>query len=416
MTDTPATYDDTLLDQVTDYASRANPYPLFAELRKTPVARQRDGIYTASTYKEIVTLLHDPRISSDPNKRSEGSPLATGQGGPTPAFINTDPPVHDRMRRLATRHFGPPHRPDLIASNESMLDERVNALIDAMEPGEIDIVDQVGYPFPVAAICQILGVPHEDEPRFHAWSTDLIGALGARFESDEEKRNAALQTGAQAFMALRGYLGDLAKDHAKDPGDDLISGLATDDGPDGRMTDGELEATAQLLLIAGHETTVNLIGNGTLELLRAPELLERVRSEPDLVIRLVEELLRYQPPVQMIPNRTAVEDIEIAGTTIPAGSAVTLLTAAGNRDPAQFDDPDRLDPDRPELQHLGFGGGIHYCFGSPLARLEVQIALRAIARRLKNPRLVEDPPPYRPSPVLRGPVHLRVTVDGIDPR
>jgi cytochrome P450 len=416
MTDTTTTADDTLLDQITDYASRANPYPLFAELRKTPVARQHNGVYTVSTYAEIVALLHDPRVSSDAAKRPGGPLLAGGKGGPPPAFINTDPPVHDRLRRMANRHFGPPHRPDLIASIEPMLEERVNALIDTMEPGEIDIIEQLAYPFPVWAICQILGVPREDEPRFHAWSTDLIGALAARFETDEEKRNAALQKGGQAFLALREYLGGLAKDHAEDPGDDLISGLVTDDGPDGRMTDEEIPATAQLLLIAGHETTVNLIGNGMLELLRAPQLLERLRTEPDFVIRVVEELLRYQPPVQMIPNRTALEDIEIAGTTIPAGSAVTLAVAAGNRDPAQFDNPDRFDPDRPELQHLGFGGGIHYCFGSPLARLEVQLALSALARRLRNPRLVEDPPPYRPSPVLRGPLHLRVTVDGIDPR
>jgi cytochrome P450 len=384
-------------------------------MRKTPVARQHDGVYAVSTYAEIATLLHDPRLSSDARKRAD-FPLAAGKGGPPPAFISTDPPVHDRLRRMATRYFGPPQRPDMIAASEPMLEERVNALIDAMEPGEIDIVEQLGYPFPVWAICQILGVPREDEPRFHAWSTDLIQALGARFESDEEKRDAAFQKGAQALPALREYLGELAKDHAENPGDDLISGLVTEDGPDGRLDDDEVKATAQLLLIAGHETTVNLIGNGTLELLRAPELLERVRAEPEFVIRLVEELLRYQPPVQLLPNRTAADDIEIAGTTIPAGSAVTLVLAAGNRDPAQFDDPDGFDPDRPELQHLGFGGGIHYCFGSPLARLEVQLALRALARRLRNPRLVEDPPPYRPSPILRGPLHLRVTVDGVDPR
>jgi cytochrome P450 len=410
MTDATLTADDTLLRQVADYASRANPYPLFAELRKTPVARQHDGVYAVSTYAEIMTLLHDPRISSDLEKRPGGSLLNAAAPA---AFINTDPPVHDRLRRMATRHFGPPHSPDLVASFEPMLHERVEGLIDAMEPGEIDIVDQLAYPFPVAAICEILGVPHEDEPRFHAWSSALISAIGARFEADEDTRDAALAHGAEAFMALREYLDELAKDHAQDPGDDLISRLATDDGPDGRMTAEEIQATAQLLLVAGHETTVNLISNGMLELLRAPELLERVATEPEFVISVVEELLRYQPPVQMVPNRSALEDIDIAGTTIPAGSAVTLLPAAGNRDPSVFADPDRFDPDRPELQHLGFGGGIHYCFGSPLARLEVQIALSALARRLQNPRLIEDPPPYRPSPVLRGPLHLRVQIDGV---
>ena len=414
MSHTSLTTADTLLDQVADYANRANPYPLFAELRKTPVARQRDGVYAVSTYREIVTLLHDPRLSSAATKRP-GGPLL-GKGAPQPAFINTDPPVHDRLRRMANRHFGPPHRPDLIASTEPMLEELVNALIDAMEPGEIDIVEQLASPVAVAAICQILGVPREDEPRFHAWATDIIGVLATLFETDEKKRNAALQKGGQAMLAFRGYMDDLARDHAKDPGDDLISGLVTDDGPDGRMTDEEIAATVQLLLIAGHEDPGYLVANAMLELLRAPELLERVRTEPGFVIRVVEEVLRYQPPVQMIPSRTALEDIEIAGTTIPAGSSVTLAVAAANRDPAQFEDPDRFDPDRPELQHLSFGGGIHYCFGSPLARLEAQVALSALARRLRNPKLVEDPPPYQPSPVLRGPRHLRVTVDGIDPR
>jgi cytochrome P450 len=413
MTETTTTTDDTLLDQIGDYANRADPYPLCAELRKTPVARQHDGVYAVSSYDAIVALLHDPRVSSRADKRP-GAALA-GPGAPPPTFIRTDPPIHDRLRRMATRHFGPPHRPELIASKEPMLEQRIRELIDAMEPGEVDIVDQLAYPFPVSAICQILGVPREDEPSFHAWSGDLIAAIGAGFEPSEEKRNELVQKGGQALVAMRAYLDELAKEDAKHPGDDLISGLVTDDGPDGRMTDEEVQATAQLLLIAGHETTVNLIGNGTLELLRAPELLERVRTEPEFVIRFVEEMLRYQPPVQMVPNRSALEDIEIAGTTIPVGSPITLVIAAGNRDPAQFKDPDRLDPDRPELQHLGFGGGIHYCFGSPLARLEVQLALSALARRLRNPRLVEDPPPYRPSPVLRGPIHLRVTVDAIDP-
>ena len=143
-----------------------------------------------------------------------------------------------------------------------------------------------------------------------------------------------------------------------------------------------------------------------------------MRNEPEYVIRLVEELLRFEPPVQMVPNRTAMEDIAVGETTIPAGSPITLVHAAGNRDPRRFADPDTFDPDRQdgiESQHLGFGGGIHYCFGAPLARLEVQIALRTLFRRLDNPRLVQDPPPYRPSPILRGPVHLPIEMDGVLP-
>jgi cytochrome P450 len=160
---------------------------------------------------------------------------------------------------------------------------------------------------------------------------------------------------------------------------------------------------------------VNLISNGALTMLRQPKLRERLRDDPEVAPRFVEELLRMESPVQYMPNRVAVADIDIAGTTIPKGARIVLLVAGASRDPDRFANPDVFDPDRPDNQHFGFGGGIHYCFGAPLARLEGQIALTALARRLENPRLVDDPPPYRPSPVLRGPQHLKVTVDAIAP-
>uniref|UniRef100_UPI0010419198 cytochrome P450 n=1 Tax=Candidatus Protofrankia californiensis TaxID=1839754 RepID=UPI0010419198 len=176
-------------------------------------------------------------------------------------------------------------------------------------------------------------------------------------------------------------------------------------------------SNAALLLVAGHETTVNLIANGMLTLLRHPEVLDRLRrgDEPDLAARVVEELLRYEPPVHVLQNRNTLDDIEVAGTTIPQGSPVTLVLAAGSRDPADVPDPDRFDPDREHNEHMGFGGGVHYCFGAPLARPETQIAITELARRLKNPRLVADPPPYRPNPTLRGPRHLLVEFDGVSP-
>jgi cytochrome P450 len=152
-----------------------------------------------------------------------------------------------------------------------------------------------------------------------------------------------------------------------------------------------------------------------LTLLRHPDVLDRLRHEPDLTIPLVEELLRYEPPVQFLTSRTTLADIDIAGTTIPKGSPIVLAFAAGNRDPARFPNPDRFDPDRTDNQHLGFGSGIHYCFGAPLARVETQVALSALARRLKNPRLVTDPPPYRPNPEPRGPRRLLVDVDTVTP-
>jgi cytochrome P450 len=196
----------------------------------------------------------------------------------------------------------------------------------------------------------------------------------------------------------------------------MLSGLVNDDGPDGRLSPGELMTNAAALLIAGHETTVNLITNGMLTLLRHPNVLQRIRHEPDLAIRAVEELLRYEPPVQWLPNRCALADIDIAGTTIPAGAPITLVIAAGNRDSNHVADPDRFDPDRRDLEHLGFGGGVHYCFGAPLARPETQIALTELARRLENPRLVTDPPPYRLNPLLRGPSYLFVEFDRVIPK
>src|SRR4051812_44057818 len=408
--------------QILDYANRADPYPLYAELRKTPVARQDDGSYVVSTYQEIVDLLHDPRISSD--ARSAG---ATGAGedppGVPPAFIRTDPPEHDRLRRIVNRHFGPPHTPGRVDGMVPDLRRVVSGLIDGLagQP-EVDIVDQFAYPFPVTVICELLGVPREDEPRFHVWAQALVDALdpGAGNPDELQRRRTS------ALTELGMYLAGLVDAHRGSPGADLLSALATDDAdPEGRLTDVELLANAVLLLVAGHETTVNLITNGMLTLLRNPDVLERLRRDPELAIHLVEELLRYEPPVHFLPNRAALDDIDIAGTTIPKGARVVLVLAAGSRDPDQVHDPDRFDPDRfdPDRfglardrdQHLGFGGGIHYCFGAPLARLETQIALAELARRLVNPRLVVDPPPYRDNAVLRGPRHLQVAIDGITP-
>jgi cytochrome P450 len=193
----------------------------------------------------------------------------------------------------------------------------------------------------------------------------------------------------------------------------MLSRMATDSGPDGRMADPYLVTTASLLLFAGHETTVNLLGNGMLTLLRHPAILEYLRNAPDLIPATVEELLRYEPPVHFLPARTTLDEIALAGTTIPKGVLVTLALAAGNRDSARFPDPDRFDPERRDNQHLGFGSGIHSCFGAPLARIEAQIALRELVRRLEQPRLVVDPPPYRPSPLLRGPEHLLIEIDGV---
>jgi cytochrome P450 len=408
--------------QVLDYANRPNPYPLYAELRKTPVARQADGSYVVSTYAEIVELLHDPRISSDPHHLPEAGAASADPQGLPPNMLHLDPPEHDRLRRIVTRHFGPPHTPDRVDSMVPDLRRIVTGLIDGLAGStEVDIVDQLAYPFPVTVICELLGVPREDEPRFHVWVEALVAALDPGVGDPAEVQRKA----AAGRQEMAQFFAGLIDAHRRAPGADLLSAMATDDGPEGRLTDEQLVATAHLLLIAGHETTVNLITNGTLTLLRHPDVLQRLRHQPELAIHLVEELLRYEPPVHFLPWRVALDDIDIADTTIPKGSRVVLVLAAGSRDPNHVRDPDRFDPDRfnPDRfglardtdQHLGFGGGIHYCFGAPLARLETQIALAELARRLVNPRLVVDPPPYRTNPVLRGPRHLPVAIDGIAP-
>jgi len=408
-----------LLHQILDYANRADPYPLYEELRRTPVHHEGgDGPYVISTYYEIRSLLHDPRISSDARNLASHAddPLPEapqGEGALPPGFLKLDPPEHDRLRRMTNRPFGPPHSPRRVDGMRPELHDIVTGLIDGIaDPGRIDLVEQFSYPFPVTVICRLLGVPREDEARFHVWADTLAASLDPDPDADPADRGKGAH---DARMQLGMYLAGLIEERRKNPGDDMLSQLATAEGEDGPMTTMELLSTAALLLIAGHETTVNLITNGMLTLLRHPDVLERLRTEPRLAVPLVEELLRFEPPVQLVPQRTTLADIEVRGVTIPKGAALWLVLASGNRDPKRFTDPDRFDPDRPDIQHLGLGSGIHSCFGAPLARLETQLALSELARRLENPLLLQDPPPYRQNAVLRGPRQLQIACDGIRP-
>lgn len=398
---------DTLMHTLAADESRSDPYPIYAQFRESPITRLDDGAYAVSTYREIAALLHDPRISSNPDNMPSGFPRQAVQ-----PFILMDAPDHDRMRRVAMRFFGPPTTRDTIVNVEPEIRAVVEGLIDALGgAGRIDIVDQFSYPLPVRIICQLFGVPPEDEPEFRVMAENVTAALGAadRLEGAEEM----LRRRAEAQAAFATYLLGLMQRHRDHPNDSMLSRMANDTSAD-RMNDLELAASGVLIFVAGHETTVNLISNGMLTLLRHPDALQRLRQSPEVAPSLVEELLRFEPPVQYEGNRSTIADIEIAGTTIPKGSRVILLLASGNRDPLQFEDPERFDPDRRDNQHFGYGGGIHYCFGAPLARLETQIALVELVRRLRNPRLVADPPPYRTSSVLRGPIHLLVDVDDVD--
>jgi cytochrome P450 len=405
------------------FENRANPYPFFDELRKTPVAMVGNGIFAVSGYREIMALAHDPRVSSDLRNNSLAARMKSGAKpmpdalaayGEDPSFIASDPPDHDRARRRAMRHFGPPHSPCLIPNMEPECQHIVNGLLDkAKGKTRIDVVDDFAYPLPVTVICKVLGVPLADEPKFHAWIAEMMEGADLVPEATTDEQRIRQAKGRESRVELMQYLVGLVEGFAKTPGEGVLSKLVHDDGPDGRMSPSEIVNNAALLLIAGHDSTVNLIAHCVLTLLRTPGSFELLRRRPDLVPSAIEEVLRLQSSVQFFPSRSALADIEIAGTTIPKGAPIFLLYAAGNRDPARFANPNQFDPERRDNEHLGWGSGIHTCFGGPLARLEVNTAFEAFLRRVENPRLVADPPPYRRNQVFRGPRHLLVDIDGI---
>ena len=418
--------EETPWQQALRYANRANPYPFYEELRKTPVARQPDGTYVVSTYREIVTLLHDPRVSSDPRKspalvaagtEHSGEPAAEPirEALTEPNIITCDPPEHDRDRRTMMPHFvGPPHAPHLISDLEPDIRRLVDGLLDGMKgKTRIDAVDDFAYPLPVTVICKVLGVPLEDEPRFHHWIETALDALDFGPEAASEEIQSRLAGAEQAVRDFGQFAAGLLDRYAEQPGPGMLSALVNDDGPEGRMSKGVLVSNALLLIFAGHETTVNLIAHSVLTLLRHPDALEKLRRRPELIVPAVEELLRFESSVQFWHTRSALEDIDIAGTTIPKGAPIFLVYGSANRDPERFTDPDELDLERRDNQHLGFSQGIHFCFGAPLARLEVQVAVGEFVRRVENPRLVDDPPPYRHNQIFRGPRHVLVDIDGI---
>jgi cytochrome P450 len=418
-------------DAAMRYENRANPYPFFDELRKTPVARVTNGIYAVTGYEELMALAHDPRVSSDLRKRrppagrdrqiadesAVEAPEIAGAYRQEASFIAQDPPEHDRARRQCMRFFGPPDSPDLIPGLEPMCQQIVNELLDkATGKTRIDVVDEFAYPLPVNVICRIMGIPVEDEPEFHAWITDIASGvfdLGPDVQTEEGQARRA--KGEAANVELHNYIVGLVEKAAKSPGPGMISQLVHDDGPDGQMSPSAIVNNTILLFVAGHDSTVNLISHCVLTVLRNPWSIELLRSRPELIPGAIEEVLRLQSSVQFFPTRSALADIEIAGTTIPRGSPIYLMYGAANRDPRRFPDPNAFDPQRADNEHVGWGRGIHICFGGPLARLEVNTAFGAFLRRVDNPRLVEDPPPYRVSQVFRGPRHLLVDCDQIRP-
>lgn len=412
------------------YENRANPYPFFDELRKTPVARVTNDIYVISGYKEIVALIHDPRISADlrnrPNRPNRAQAVPRNgdaaeieaelleKYGRDPMMIIADPPDHDRARRQAMRHFGPPHSPDLIPSMEAVCVRIVNGMLDkAKGKKRIDIVDDYAYPLPVTVICRIMGVPVKDEPQFHAWIAEaMAGAeIGPDAATEEGKRRKE-KAGASRMEFMK-YIVRLVESAEKNPTDGMISKLVHDEGPDGPMSPSEIASNVALIFIAGHDSTVNLISHCVLTFLRNPGTIDLLRRQPDLIPRAIEEVLRLESSVNFWPSWTALADIEINGTTIPKGSPIFFMYGAANRDPEKFRNPNKFDLERQEKESLGWGAGIHVCFGGQLARLEVNTAVEAFLRRVEKPRLVVDPPPYRRNAIFRGPLHVLIDIKDI---
>ncbi|BCL82310.1 putative cytochrome P450 [Ktedonobacteria bacterium brp13] len=391
-----------LFKQVLDPANRSNPYRIYEQMLTTPVAQLDSLHYIVTTYDEIAAILHDPCASKDERKSKV---RGTVRDVPHPSLLFLDAPEHNRLRKLVMQQF----TPECISRMHDRVRSLVTEMLDTLRgQTRFDFVEQFAYPLPVTVICELMGVPREDEQRFHAWADTLAHSL-----DPVVNHNPGMEADTQhASQELRTYMSELVKEKRAHPQDDLVSGLAVGNDPAGRMDDVDLLNTLVLLLIAGHETTVNLLSNSMLTLLRYPFEWRKLRKQPERVAQIVEEVLRYEPPVQFM-QRYALADITLQGVTIPQGASILLLFAAGNRDPRRFAQPNDFNPDRPDNQHFGFGGGDHFCVGAPLARIEVHTALNELARRLINPRLLADPPPYRPNAVLRGPQHLQLAFDHI---
>ncbi len=316
-----------------------------------------------------------------------------------------DPPDHTRLRRLVSKAF----TPRTVEGLHDVVADLSRELLDAAGTrGGLELVADLAYPLPVAVISRLLGVPEHDHVRFAAWSAVLASGLDDTLGSGDPE---ALRPRREAADQFRAYFTDLAEQRRRAPREDLLSALVAAEDAGDRLSADELVSTAMLLLIAGHETTVNLISNGALVLLRDPVLRERLAADASLAAGVVEEVLRLDPPVQMT-IRHALEDLALSGGTVRKGGSVVLLLAAAGRDPAQHPDPLVLDPTR-TTGHLALSAGPHYCLGAPLARLEARVVLHDLARRLVDPTLREVT--YRENRVLRGPATLHIDSAGLRP-
>jgi len=390
----------------------ADPYSTFGRLREEdPVhwnAAHRSWVITR--YEDVCAAFGDKRLSSDRVQAVYETKLSVAERAtraPTYAVLSDwmvfkDPPDHTRLRNLVKRAF----TPRSIAALEPRISEVVDHVLDLPPSGEVDVVRNLAYAIPAMVIAEMLGVPAEDRDLFRAWSDDITTLIfdGARTDADRARAQGGL-------TSLSEYLGELVRRNRAEPGDNLISALVRAREEDDTLAEHEIVNTCTLLLFGGHETTTNLIANGFLALMREPEQAALLRDDPGLARAAVEELNRYDGPAKMVVRR-AGETFELRGRRIDAGRRVLLVQCAANRDPRRFDDPDRLDLRRADNRQLGFGYGIHYCLGAPLARLEAQIAVPRMLARLRDAVLLVDELEYQPVLLTRSLLRLPIRYGG----
>lgn len=389
-----------LLLRLLDTNHRADPYPVFDQIRAHgPLQLPDSHLVVFSTFSDCDDVLRHPSSCSD-RLKSTIAQRAVAEGQParpfgTPGFLFLDPPDHTRLRRLVSKAFSP----RVVKALEPEIATLVDDLLDAVErSGKFEVIADLAYPLPVAVICRLLGVPLEDEPQFSRASALLAQGLDPfiAFTGTAPGFDERLEAG----LWLRKYLRGLLERRRAEPGDDLMSGLIAVEESGDQLTEDEIVATCNLLLIAGHETTVNLIANAVLAMVRHPQHWTALSADPSLVGAITEETLRYDPPVQLV-GRVAGADMTIGDVRVTRGDTMMLLLAAAHRDPAATDRPNVFDPGRPALRHLAFGLGPHFCLGAPLARLEAAVALTAVTRRFPAARLAAEPV-YKPHVTLRG--------------
>jgi cytochrome P450 len=377
-----------------------NPYPHYHRLRATdPVHRSPLGFFVASRHADVNLVLRDKRFGKDFVGRM------TRRHGPAildePVYrsmshwmLQQDPPDHTRLRGLVVKAFTARRVEDMRPRIQEIVDRALDAV--ALQ-GHMDLIADLAFRLPVTVICEMLGIPAEDHEMIRS------GALaGGRLLDPVPLSRAEIDAANAHNLASAGYFGWLFDERRREPGDDLTTHLVRAEEEGIKLSNEELTANVMLLFGAGHETTVNLIGNGLLALHRHPDQLRLLRDDPSLITNAIEEFLRYDSSVQLT-GRVALEDTSVGGTTLPKGEPLLCLLGAANRDPGVYPEPDRLDITRPNIRPLSFGGGIHFCLGAQLARIEAEIAIATLLRRLPGLTLdAPDHPDWRPTFVLRG--------------